>query len=73
MKRREFIGLSAAAAASIMAGKYIISGNRFPNSSIPDESSRRMQPRMRGGCGDYRMMDNTPPDIFEREIFGHWA
>ena len=73
MKRREFMELSAAATVTIMAGNLLFSGNSPFNNVSSIKPSRTPLPRMYGGCCDHRMMDNLPPELFERELLGNWA
>jgi len=74
MRRRDFLELSAFAATAVMIGSLVEIGESSPVS--PDKSrdlNSRNQHRMRGGCRDFRAMNDSFPGFFEREILDNWA
>lgn len=74
MKRRDFLELSAAATAAVMLGSLVHIENA---GAVNGDPSRGLNGKhfikMRGGCRDFRMMNDSVPGFFEREIFDSWA
>jgi hypothetical protein len=73
MKRRDFIELSAVASVAIMIGSLTEFKNPHTvNHKLNDMNGDR-RPRMYGGCQDFRMMNDSVPGFFEREIIDSWV
>lgn len=72
MKRRQFIGYTGMAAATILAGEFLIPSKAWSGiSDEPEYSSTGMGwlPRTTGGrCHDHRFIMNGPGQYFERDI-----
>lgn len=67
MERRKFLEISTVTTAAIITGALnSIAQARFGRSETPGSNLRR--PRMFGGCGDYRMMNDSFPGFLEKEI-----
>jgi len=74
MKRRDFLELSASAAVAVMIGSFVEVGETSPvNRDTSRDYNFRNQQRMRGGCRDFRVMNDSFPGFFEREIIDNWA
>ena len=74
MKRRDFLEISAFAATAVMIGCFVEIGETSPvNRDRSRDYNFRNQPRMRGGCRDFRAMNDSFPGFFEREILDNWA
>lgn len=74
MRRRDFLELSASVAAAVMIGGLVEIGKTSPvNRDKSRDLSSRHQYRMRGGCRDFRVMNDSFPGFFEREIIDNWA
>lgn len=74
MKRRDFLEISAAATAAVMLGSLV---DIKKSGAINNDTGggRRLDgyPRMRGGCRDFRVMNDSLPGFLEREIVDSWA
>ena len=73
MKRRDFLELSAMASAAIMMGSLSEFKNPHSVYGEPGYPDHNRRPRMYGGCQDFRMMNDSIPGFFEREIIDSWA
>jgi hypothetical protein len=74
MKRRDFLEISAAASAAVMLGSLVnIEKSCAVNSDAGHGQRLDGYPRMRGGCRDFRAMNDFVPGFFEREIIDNWA
>ena len=73
MKRRDFLEFSAMTSAALVLGGFAEFGN--PESAgygdLSSDHYRGM--KMHGGCRDFRMIDDSIPGFFEREIIDSWA
>jgi hypothetical protein len=74
MKRRVFLEISAAATAAVMLGSITTIRKSRAYEGVSDHNRHfKGYLRMRGGCGDYRVMNDFIPGFFEREIVDNWA
>jgi len=74
MRRRDFLEISAFATAAVMIGNFVEIGKTSPvNREKSRDLNSRNQHRMRGGCRDFRAMNDSFPGFFEREILDNWA
>jgi len=74
MKRRDFLEISAAATAVVMLGSITTIGKSRAYEGVSDHNRHfKGFCRMRGGCKDFRAMNDSAPGFFEREIIDNWA
>ena len=73
MKRRDFLELSAMTSAALVLGGFADFGNHESAGYGGSTTDKYLRLKMRGGCRDFRMIDDSIPGFLEREIIDSWA